>query len=294
MDNVFGRKIRYRPVIRGVEFSNPVLTASGTCGYGIELEDYYSLEELGGVVLKGTTLESRDGNEVPRIGEFQGGIINSIGLQNPGIEALVSEILPKLKNNTKYILNISGNDITEYVHLTGIADREDIISGIEINISCPNVSKGGLAFGTDPQVVDQLVSECRKATEKPLIVKLTPNVTDIRVIAKAAETGGADAITCINTFRGMLFDLENDDFTLKNIVGGVSGPAIKPMALLAVYECAGAVRIPVIGVGGIMDEYDALEFLKVGATMVQVGTAVMRDPYTPVSIAHRLEYLIGS
>ncbi|MFA7578062.1 MAG: dihydroorotate dehydrogenase [Candidatus Muiribacteriota bacterium] len=290
MLNVFGKKIEFSPVIKNLKFSNPVLTASGTCGYGLECRDFFDINKIGGLVLKGTTAEPRPGNNVPRIAEFQGGIINSIGLQNVGIEKFINEIAPEFINvKSNIILNISGNSFEEYKYMTAEVNNCKHVHGIEINISCPNVKKGAIAFGQDPEMVFELVSLCRKETDKMITVKLTPNVTDITSIAVAAEKAGADAITCINTFRGLLFDLEKDTFALSNIVGGVSGPAIKPMALLAVYECAKKVNIPIIGVGGIFSPQDALEFLKVGASLVQIGTYMMTKPDSPVIVSKYLE-----
>jgi dihydroorotate dehydrogenase (NAD+) catalytic subunit len=290
MKDVFGKEISLSPQIKGLKFNNPVMTASGTCGFGVELKEFFDLSYLGGIVLKGTTLLPRDGNECPRIAEFDGGIINSIGLQNPGIEEFLKTILPELTNcGTNIIMNISGNTIEDYEKMCSIIDSENSIHGIEINISCPNVKKGGITFGTNPDIVYELVNTCRKKTSKPLIVKLTPNITDIKETALSAQKAGADAVTCINTFRGLLFDIQKNEFALKNIVGGVSGPAIKPMALLAVYECAKVLDIPVIGVGGIMDVRDVIEFLKVGATCVQIGTATFKDPANPAIIAKALE-----
>lgn len=293
MKDVFGREIICSPEIAGVKFKNPVLTASGTCGYGKELEQFFDLSELGGCVHKGTTLLPKDGNECPRIAEFNGGIINSIGLQNIGIKSFIEDVLPDISDkNINNILNISGNTIEDYKQLCKILDQSNV-AGIELNISCPNVKQGGITFGTDEKVVSELVHTCRKVTDKMLIVKLTPNVTDITKIALAAQNSGADAVTCINTFKGILFDIDKDEFKIKNIVGGVSGPAIKPMALHAVYECAKVLKIPIIGVGGIMDYKDALEFLKLGATLVQVGTAIFKDPVIPVGISHKLENILN-
>ncbi|MCK9225643.1 MAG: dihydroorotate dehydrogenase [Candidatus Muirbacterium halophilum] len=290
MKNVFGKEICFSPEIKGIKFKNPILTASGTCGFGVELKDFFELSSIGGIVLKGTTLLPKDGNECPRIAEFNGGIVNSIGLQNPGINGFINDISPKLYNcNTNIITNISGNTIDEYQQMCEIIENEKVIDCIEINISCPNVKMGGISFGTDSNTVFELVSNCRAITSKPLIVKLTPNITDITKIALSAQKAGADAVTCINTFKGLLFDIEKNDFSLKNIVGGVSGPAIKPMALFAVYECAKVLDIPIIGVGGIMNFNDALEFLKVGASAVQIGTATFKDPANPAIIARLIE-----
>ncbi|MGM0608856.1 MAG: dihydroorotate dehydrogenase [Candidatus Muiribacteriota bacterium] len=293
MLNIFGKKIKLKPKIKNLKLKNPVLTASGTCGYGVELQNYFNVSKIGGIVLKGTTPVAKRGNENPRIWEYHGGIINSIGLQNPGIDEFIDKTLPELKKlNTEIILNIAGSSVEDYVKLAQKTDELEGIFALELNISCPNVKKGGIAFGQIPELSAELVSKCRKVTSRPLIVKLTPNVTDISKTAIAVEQAGADAVTCINTFRGLLYDLEKDDFALKNIVGGVSGPAIKPMALLAVYECARKIQIPVIGVGGIFKKEDALEFLKVGASCVQLGTMMLSNPHAPEEVADYLKEVL--
>ncbi len=290
MLNVHGKEIRKNITIKGLEFKNPILTASGTCGYGIEMQQYFDISILGGIVAKGMTLSPKSGNEGHRIAEFKGGIINSIGLENMGLNRFKDHIAPLFEDiDTNLIANVSGNNIKDYETICMKLHEIKGVSAIELNISCPNVSKGGLAFGTDPEVVYSLVKACRKRTWKPLFVKLTPNVTDITTIAVAAEKAGADAITCINTFRGTLYDAQKDEFLLGNVIGGVSGPAIKPMALLAVYECSKKVSIPIIGVGGIYNEDDVFEFLKLGASLVQLGTVIFREPDIPVRIIESIE-----
>jgi len=287
--NVHGKEIKCKIIIKGLEFKNPVLTASGTSGYGVELQDYIDISLLGGVVSKGMTLRPESGNDGHRIAEFKGGIINSIGLENIGFEKFRENIAPIYENiDTNLIANVSGSSIADYENICIGLHEVKGVDAIELNISCPNVKSGGLAFGTDPKVVHSLVKACRKRTWKPLFVKLTPNVTDITSVAKSAEDAGADAITCINTFRGTLYDVKKDEFLLGNIIGGVSGPAIKPMALLAVYECAKKVDIPVIGVGGIYSTGDVIEFLKLGASMVQLGTVLFRQPDIAVEIINYL------
>jgi len=280
--------------IGGISMKNPVIAASGTFGYGQEFAPFVDLNRLGAIIVKGLSLEPSPGNPPPRIVETCCGMLNAIGLENVGIEAFVREKLPFLQTfNTPVILNIYGRSIDEYVELAGRIQRLDAIAGIELNISCPNVKAGGAFFGTDPKRAFQVTKAVRQQTELPLIVKLSPNVTDIKTIARSVEEGGADAISLINTITAMAVDVENRSPRLASIVGGLSGPAIKPVALRMVWETAKAVHVPVIGIGGIMDVTDAMEFLMVGARAIQVGTANFVDPRATVEIVEGLKaYLI--
>jgi dihydroorotate dehydrogenase (NAD+) catalytic subunit len=281
--------------VGGIKMKNPVMTASGTFGYGEEFTPFINLNKLGGMILKGITLKPKMGNPPPRIIETPSGMLNAIGLQNVGVEALIKEKLPQLqKYNTPVIINISGEIIEEYIKLAAKLDQfTDIIAGLEINISCPNVKKGGMAWGTDARLTYQVVDKIRKITKLPLIVKLSPNVTSIKEIALAAEEAGADAISLINTLVGMAVDINSARPKLANISGGLSGPAIKPVALWMVWQVFQVVKIPIIGVGGIMNAEDALEFIIAGARAVQVGTANLVNPNTSIDIIEGIkEYLI--
>ncbi len=264
---------------RGLVLKNPVLLASGTCGYGLEFENFYPLSEIGGICTKGLSFESIKGNPTPRIVETSCGMINSIGLQNIGAKAFVSEKLPELREkDTAVIVNIFGYSLKEYIKVVKYLEQFEGIDGFEVNISCPNVKKGGIQFGTNPKMTASLVKELRKRTEKHLMVKLSPNVTDITEFAKVCELEGADSISLINTLLGMGVDIEKRDFLIKRKMGGFSGPAIKPVALRMVYQAVKSVKIPVIGIGGITNYKDALEFLLVGAKAVQIGTANFFNP----------------
>ncbi len=270
--------------LNGLILSNPIVMASGTYGFGREYAELIDLNEIGAISVKGLTLEPREGNEGRRIVETPMGMINSVGLQNPGVHYFIENEIQFLRQfNTKIIANINGNTIEEYCEIASILDQEDVDS-IELNISCPNVKNGGLAFGTDPEMVKKIVDEVRKSTSKHLIVKLSPNVTDIKPIAKAAEENGADCLSLINTFAGMSIDIHSRRPFLRRVTGGVSGPAIKPMALKMVYEVAQNAKIPVIGMGGIATAEDAIEFLLAGAQAVGIGTANFYDPRTPLNI----------
>ncbi|HHU42819.1 MAG: dihydroorotate dehydrogenase [Bacillota bacterium] len=273
--------------ICGIEFKNPVIAASGTFNFGKEFKNFFSLSKLGGICLKGLTLGKREGNDSPRIAECYGGILNSVGLQNPGLEAFLRDLTSVLKEDTNFIANIAGNTVSEYCALAERLSDTDI-SMIELNISCPNVKKGGLSFGVLPEDVKNIVKEVRKFCKKPLIVKLSPNVASISDNALAAQDGGADCISLINTLKGMAIDIYTRKPILSNVIGGLSGPAIKPVALAMVYECYKAVDIPIIGIGGIMDYKDALEFMLAGASAVQVGTANMINPMAMVEIIEEL------
>lgn len=271
--------------IGGLTLKNPVMTASGTFGYGEEYSSYLHLHSLGAVIVKGLSLEPREGNPPPRIMETASGMLNAVGLQNIGVKAFVDEKLPFLRDmNTAVIANIFGETIEEYQKVTEVLCRAEGIQAIEVNISCPNVKKGGLSFGADPDVAAEVTRKVKSSSDIPVIVKLTPNVTDIRIIASAVEAAGADALSLINTITGMSVDIERRRPHLGNITGGLSGPAIKPVALRMVWQAAGTVSIPVIGVGGIMTAADALEFLIVGASAVQVGTANFVNPLATVEI----------
>lgn len=271
--------------IGGLVIKNPVMTASGTFGYGEEYAPYMDLERLGAIIVKGLSLHPREGNYPPRIIETPSGMLNAIGLENVGVESFIKDKLPPLKNlDVPVIANIFGETIEDYVKVAEILSREDGISGLEINISCPNIKKGGIDFGTDPDLAYEVTSSVREVTDLPLIVKLTPNVTDITLIAKSVVDAGASAVSLINTLKGMSVDIEKRAPHLKNITGGLSGPAVKPVALRMVWEVVRSISAPVIGLGGIMTARDALEFLIVGAKAVQVGTANFIDPGATMKI----------
>lgn len=276
--------------IGNLPLKNPVLTASGTFGYGQEYADLIDLNRLGGIIVKGLSLKPRSGNEPPRTVETPCGLLNAIGLQNVGVERFIADKLPFLRGlSVPVIANILGEDIEEYSRLAEILGNTDGISALEVNISCPNVKSGGVVFGTDCRVAGDVTAAVRKATKLPVIVKLSPNVTDIVAIAEAVEDNGADAVSLINTLTGMAIEVEKRRPVLKNVVGGLSGPAIKPVALRMVWQVARSVRIPVIGCGGIMNSNDALEFLIAGAKAVQVGTANFVNPLATMEIIDGLE-----
>ncbi|MBA7617384.1 Dihydroorotate dehydrogenase B (NAD(+)), catalytic subunit [subsurface metagenome] len=279
--------------VAGIKLKNPVMTASGTFGYGEEFSPFIDLDRLGAMVLKGITLKSKMGNPPPRIIETPSGMLNAIGLQNVGVEVLIKEKLPYLqKFNTPVIINISGDTIEEYVELAsrlGEVSKEMGIAGLEVNISCPNVKKGGMVWGTDAQSTYKIISSIRKVTSLPLIVKLTPNVTDIKIIAQAAEEAGADALSLINTLMGMAVDIDSRKPKLANISGGLSGPAVKPVALWLVWQVFQTVNIPVIGIGGIIKVEDALEFIITGARVIEIGTANFVNPRVTIEIIEGIE-----
>jgi dihydroorotate dehydrogenase (NAD+) catalytic subunit len=282
--------------IAGIKLRNPVMTASGTFGYGSEFADYLDLESIGAIITKGLSLRPKAGNRTPRIVETPGGMLNAIGLQNVGIEAFVREKVPFLRTiNTPVIVNVYGNTLDEYGELASRLDRIHEVAGLEINISCPNVKQGGIVFGTDPKAAFEVVRLVRESTIKPVIVKLSPNVTDIVEMAHACAEAGTDALSLINTLTGMAVDLQKRRPVLANVTGGLSGPAIKPVALRMVWQVAKAVQLPIIGIGGIMSATDALEFMVAGATAVQVGTANFLDPAAAQTIALDMErYLTGN
>ncbi len=264
---------------------NPVLTASGTFGYGEEFSDFIDLNRLGGFIVKGTTLEPREGNDYPRMVETPSGMINAVGLQNKGVDYFIKNIYPRIADlDTNVIVNVSGAKIDDYVEVARRIAELPRINAIEVNISCPNVKQGGMAFGTSAQGAAEVTKALRQAYNKTLIVKLSPNVTDIVSIAKAVEAEGADSVSLVNTFMGMAIDVERQRPYLSTITGGLSGPAIRPIAVRMVWQVAHAVSIPVIGLGGIMNSRDALEFLMAGATAVQIGTANFIDPTTTIKV----------
>ncbi len=276
--------------IASLTLRNPVMTASGTFGYGEEFKEYVDLETIGAFVTKGLSLKPRAGNPTPRIVETPGGMLNAIGLQNVGIDAFIKKKVPFLRSvNTPAIANFFGYTPEEYAELAARLDGIPEVAALEVNISCPNVKQGGIVFGTDPAAAASVTAACRAATKKPLIVKLSPNVTDIVEMARACEGAGADALSVINTLTGMAIDLERRKPVLANITGGLSGPAIKPVALRMVWQVAKAVKVPVIGIGGIMSATDALEFILAGATAVQVGTASFVNPGAAQEIAQGME-----
>ena len=272
--------------IAGVTLKNPVMTASGTFGSGMEYSEFFDLSKLGAVVTKGVADVPWAGNPTPRVCETASGMLNAIGLQNPGIDVFCERDLPFLrKYDTNIIVNVCGHSEEEYLRVVDRLADEEGIALLEINISCPNVKQGGIAFGTDPKAVEGITRAVKARAKQPIIMKLSPNVTDIKVMAKAAEAGGADAISLINTLTGMKIDIERGRFALANRTGGLSGPAIKPVAVRMVYEASGAVSIPVIGMGGIACAEDAIEFMMAGARAVSVGTANFRNPTVTVEIA---------
>lgn len=268
----------------GIEFNNPVTTASGTFGSGMEYSDFVDLSKLGAVTTKGVANIPWPGNPTPRIAETYGGMINAIGLQNPGIDLFLKRDVPYLREKgAKIIVNVCGKSTEDYCETVEKLSDADV-DMLEINISCPNVKEGGIAFGQDPKAVEMITSEIRKRSKKPFIMKLSPNVTDITEMARAAESGGADAVSLINTLTGMKIDINRRTFAVANKTGGLSGPAIRPVAVRMVYQVANAVKLPILGMGGIATYEDALEFIMAGATMVAVGTANFHDPATTTKI----------
>lgn len=275
--------------ICGVELKNPVMTASGTFGSGREYGEFVDLSKLGAVVVKGVADKPWKGNPAPRIAEVYGGMLNSVGLQNPGVEYFIKEDIPFLRQfDTKIIVNVCGHSIEEYTNVVKALNGKDV-DLLELNISCPNVTEGGMAFGTDPVMVEKVVSEVKKFADKPLIVKLSPNVTDIVAIAKAAVNGGADALSLINTLTGMKIDIHKRKPVLAQKIGGMSGPAVKPVAVRMVYQVNKAVNVPIIGMGGIASGEDAIEFIMAGATGVAVGSANFMNPYATEAVVKGIE-----
>ena len=271
--------------INKLELKNPVMTASGTFGYGIEFNDFISLDEIGGIIVKGTTLEPRQGNDYPRMAEVPSGMLNCVGLQNKGVEYFCSNIYPQIKDiNTNMIVNVSGSTLEDYASCAARINELENIPAIELNISCPNVKAGGMAFGVTALGAASVVKAVREVYNKTLIVKLSPNVTSVVDIAKACEAEGADSVSLINTLMGMAIDIEKRKPILSIATGGLSGPAVKPVALRMVWQVAKAVNIPVIGLGGISSATDAIEFLMAGATAIQIGTANFLDPTVTIKV----------
>ena len=279
--------------LNGLLLKNPVTVASGTFGFGREYAEYLDLNKIGAIVVKGLTLEERQGNPVPRVAETPMGILNSIGLQNPGVHYFIEHELPYLEQyDTKIIANINGNTLEDYCKIAEILSKTTI-DGLELNISCPNVKEGGVAFGRDPEKVYEVTKKVRESTDKYLIVKLSPNVGDINEVGIAAESGGADCLSLINTLIGMGIDIETQRPVLANVVGGLSGPAVKPVAVRMVYDVTKVVNIPVIGMGGIMNYGDAIEFFLAGASAISVGTANFANPFVTAEITDGIEqYLV--
>lgn len=279
--------------IGGLDLKNPVMTASGTFGYGLEFADFVNLEEIGGIIVKGTTLHAREGNPYPRMYETASGMLNCVGLQNKGVDYFCEHIYPQIKDiKTNMIVNVSGSCPEDYAECAARIDALDNIPSIELNISCPNVKQGGMAFGVTPEGAASVVKAVREAYHKTLIVKLSPNVTSVADIARSAVDAGADSLSLINTLMGMAIDIEKRRPVLSINTGGLSGPAVKPVALRMVWQVAQAVKVPIIGLGGIMNARDAIEFLLAGATAIQIGTANFIDPAVTVKVAKGInEYL---
>ena len=279
--------------IGNLELKNPVMTASGTSGFAEELNDFYDVSALGAVLLKGITLKNRDGNPYPRMAETASGMLNAVGLQNKGVDYFIENIYPRIRNyNTNLIANINGSTVEDYIIVAEKVNELEDIAAVELNISCPNVKEGGMAFGISCPSAEAVTREVRNVCSKHLMVKLSPNVTDITEIAKAVEGQGADSVSLVNTFLGMAIDANKRKPLLSTITGGLSGPAIKPIALRMVWQVHKAVKIPVVGMGGIMNATDAIEFILAGASAVQVGTAIFKDPFIPVRIIDGInEYL---
>jgi dihydroorotate dehydrogenase (NAD+) catalytic subunit len=270
--------------IAGVEFRNPVMSASGTFGSGMEYSNFVDLNKLGAVVTKGVSNIPWEGNPTPRVAEVYGGMLNAIGLQNPGVDVMIERDLPFLKEfDTKVIVNVCGRSIQDYVDVVEKLSDQNV-DMLEINVSCPNVKEGGIAFGTQPEAARKITEAVKKVAKQPVIMKLSPNVTSIADMARACEAGGADALSLINTITGMKIDVNRRTFAIANKTGGMSGPAVKPVAVRMVYEVAHATSLPIIGMGGIASAYDALEFIMAGATAVSVGTANFNDPFTTLKV----------
>lgn len=273
-----------------LKLKNPIMTASGTFGYGEEFADFIDLNRLGGIIVKGTTLHHREGNPYPRMAETPSGMLNAVGLQNKGVEYFIEHIYPRIKDlDTRVIVNVSGSCIDDYVAVCEKLSPLDKVAAVEINISCPNVKQGGMGFGTTCSGAESVTSAVRKAYDGTMIVKLTPNVTDITEIARAVEAAGADAVSLTNTFLGMAIDVEKRKPMLSTITGGLSGPCIRPIAVRMVWQVANAVKVPVVGLGGIASGRDAIEFLLAGATAVQIGTANFVDPQVTVKAIDYIE-----
>jgi dihydroorotate dehydrogenase (NAD+) catalytic subunit len=279
--------------IHNIKFKNPVITASGTFGYGIEYDDFFDVDRLGGFIVKGTTFRPRQGNPYPRMAETPSGMLNAVGLQNGGTDYFITDIYPKLtKYKTNIFVNVSGSTIEDYAACAERINELEKIAGIELNISCPNIKAGGMAFGTSCASAEKVVNAVRKVYKKTMIVKLSPNVTDIAEIARAVEGSGADSVSLINTVLGMAINAETRKPILSTVTGGLSGPSVKPIALRMVWQVAKAIKVPVIGLGGIMSATDAIEFFLAGATAIQVGTANFLNPLISIEIINGIdEYL---
>jgi len=276
--------------LKDLSLKNPVMTASGTFGFGEEFEDFIDINRLGGILVKGTTRHHREGNPYPRMAETPSGMLNAVGLQNKGVENFCKEIYPRIKHyDTNILVNVSGSVIEDYVETAAMINELEHIPAIELNISCPNVKEGGMAFGTSCASAASVVKEVRKVYKKHLMVKLSPNVTDITEIAKAVEAEGADSVSLINTLLGMAINAETREPLLSTITGGLSGPCVKPVALRMVWQVFNAVKIPIVGLGGIMNAKDAIEFLLAGATAIQLGTANFIDPQVTVKVVEGIE-----
>lgn len=283
-----------RTKIGSLELRNPVMLASGTCGYGSELADFIDISKLGAIVVKGTTLEPREGNPYPRMAETASGMLNAVGLQNKGIDYFEKHIYPSLAEyDTHVIVNVNGNTVEDYTRLARRIDRLAAIPAIELNISCPNVKQGGMIFGTSPASAREVIAAVRNAYSKTLIVKLSPNVTDITEFARISEEEGAEAVSLVNTLLGMAVETRTMKPKLSTVTGGLSGPAVKPVALRMVWQTARAVKIPVIGMGGIMNGNDALEFIMAGAAAVQIGTATFIEPRTALSAIETIDSFLS-
>lgn len=280
--------------LKDLILKNPVMTASGTFGYGEEFEDFIDINQLGGILVKGTTRHHREGNPYPRMAETPSGMLNAVGLQNKGVEYFCDNIYPRINHyDTNILVNVSGSVIEDYVETVAMINELDKIPAIELNISCPNVKEGGMAFGTSCASAASVVKEVRKVYKKHLMVKLSPNVTDITEIAKAVEAEGADSVSLINTLLGMAIDAETRKPLLSTITGGLSGPCVKPVALRMVWQVFNAVNIPIVGLGGIMDAKDAIEFILAGASAIQIGTANFIDPQVTIKVVKGIkEYMI--
>ena len=281
--------------IAGLTMKNPVMTASGTFGYGLEFADFVNLEDIGGIIVKGTTLNPREGNDYPRMAETPSGMLNCVGLQNKGVDYFCNNIYPQIKDiSTNMIVNVSGNSPEDYAECAARINELDNIPAIELNISCPNVRQGGMAFGVTPDGAASVVKAVREAYKKTLIVKLSPNVTSITDIARSVEDAGADALSLINTLMGMAIDIEKRKPILSIATGGLSGPAVKPVAVRCVWQVAKAVKVPVIGLGGIMNEKDAIEFFLAGARAIEIGTANFIDPAITVKVANGISHWLDT
>jgi dihydroorotate dehydrogenase (NAD+) catalytic subunit len=294
-ESITGREIKVSPnlkvqLAKGLQLENPVMTSSGTFGYGLEYSELFDIQRLGAIICKGTTLKPREGNKQPRLVETASGVINSIGLQNIGVNAVIKEKAPIWAGwRVPVIVNIAGDTVEEYAELARELDGVKGVSGLEVNISCPNVNAGGAAFGANPDCAAEVVKAARAATSLPLMVKLTPNAADIVGVAKAVEAAGADAISLVNCFKGMAIDITQRKPVIANGTGGLSGPAIKPLALALVYQVAGAVKVPVVGCGGITTGEDALEYIMAGASAVQVGSATFSNPRAALDVLEGIQ-----